>query len=115
MWREVLLEGLEDWHGLWWICGYFEHLPGPMERRRRTLEFVRELLDSGLFEAGFPTRDGCFEAWVLTPPEAVVKIDAEWTALGTDPSLGDVVWFNLTEAGEREAKRIKESVQGGSA
>ena len=22
--NELLVEGLEDWHGLWWICSYFQ-------------------------------------------------------------------------------------------
>ena len=102
--RRLLLDALDDWLGLWDVLGYFEDLP-ESARRRSTLSAVDEMLRSGWFEAGFPTQDGKFEAWRLSVDESVQRIADEWSALGKDPGLGDIVWLNLTPVGEMNARK----------
>jgi hypothetical protein len=105
--RELLREGLEDFHGLWWLFGYYADMPNGAERKQRTLGLVQHLLTSGLFVAGFPASDGtAFHSWQLPPEAAVQRIAAEWETLGREPTLGDVAWFNLTPAGEAAARAL---------
>jgi hypothetical protein len=46
-----------------------------------------------------------FVPWQLTIPEALARIEREWRALGRDPSLGDICWFNNTPAGNERARQ----------
>jgi hypothetical protein len=61
----------------------------------------------GLVQAGFPTPDGRgFEPWSLGPNAGIDRINSEWNALGREPKIGEVVWFNTTQKGEKEAERL---------
>ncbi len=106
--REILLEGLHDDHGLWWLLRYFDDLPNPDARRAETLGLVRELLENGWFEPGFPTRDGRgFNAWNVSAEAALARISKEWDELDREPTLGDIVWLRLTSRGEEEARKYE--------
>jgi len=103
---EILLEGLHDHIGLWSLLWHFQELPDPAVRRRETMALVEELLGQGWFEVGFPTSDGRgFEPWNSAPDVSIARINKEWDALGQEPNIGEIVWFNLTSNGEMEARR----------
>jgi hypothetical protein len=78
--------------------------PGvPVEDERSVVfRVVKNLLESGLVVAGWPTPDSCgFIPWSLTTNETLARIEAEWDALGRDPTIGGIVWFTTSEAGDR--------------
>jgi len=64
--------------------------------RERVLQVIRDLLDAGLIDAGFPGKQGTWESWNLSPAETMRRIEAEWDALGHPPTIGDIVWFIST-------------------
>lgn len=69
--------------------------------REKVLHIVRDLLDAGLIDAGFPADHGRWESWNLSPAETMSRIEAEWDALGHPPTIGDIVWFVSTIEGDR--------------
>jgi hypothetical protein len=94
--KTFLKECGEDFVGLWAILWKVRHLRPRIdadEARRATLEIVQWLLASGQVIAGHPTEDSKFVPWKETPGEALERIEREWTALGREPNLGDIVWF----------------------
>jgi hypothetical protein len=74
-----------------------QQLPGltPRAARRATLCVVREAVREGRVVAGrFIDRDEetrMFIPWQLPADEVVARIEAEWSTLGRDPNLGDIV------------------------
>lgn len=59
----------------------------------KTLDFVRIMLEDGFVPGRSLGRD--FEPWPEKDVEDVMsKVEERWRALGRDPELGDVVWFD---------------------
>jgi hypothetical protein len=103
--REILVEGLHDYIGLWSVLWHFRDLPDPALRRQKAMALVKEFLGNGWFEAGFPTSDGRgFTPWQSDSTDSISRIEKEWDALGREPNIGEVVWLNITPAGENEAR-----------
>jgi len=105
--REVLLACSEDDVGLWEIIRFVEWaLPAASatEIKEKVFETVLALLKAGLIDAGLPVPE-CptfvFKSWNLQPEEAIERIHREWDQLGHKPTLGDIVWFVSTMAGDR--------------
>ena len=69
--------------------------------REKVLQVIRDLLEAGLIDAGFPGDHGKWASWNLSPAETMRRIDAEWDALGHPPNIGDIVWFISTIEGDR--------------
>ena len=106
--QELLLEGQDDYVGLWeiaWILRRSKPSYGADEIREVALEILKPLLGEGLMEPGLLRENGGFHAWTCTPEEALVRIDEEWRALGQDPNIGQVCWFSNTAAGDKAAGR----------
>ncbi len=110
--RNVLLtECRVDYVGLWEVISHVEYETGQSDRRmvrEIAMALIAQLLQEGLIKAGAPNDTGGFIEWELSPEEAVRRINDEWTALGREPNLGDIVWFTSTEAGDihvREAAK----------
>ena len=76
-----------------------------------TLEAIRDLLNSGYVVAGYTARDGdgllYVSSWEIPPADAVKRIEADWMELGRLPSLGEVVWLELTDAGRAKIESIR--------
>ena len=91
-------EAQQDYVGLWQVTGTVMHnfkLSEASKIREMTLTIVRQLLDSGLCAVDLAPGGRC-TPWSDQEPESVVRrIEAEWNALGRDPDIGDIVWFNL--------------------
>lgn len=108
--RMILALCAEDHVGLWFVIAHVEDFYRGDDRaliRAKTLGVLRELLDAGLVHAGNPALDGnAFLSWNLSPEETVARISREWNELGHDPSIGDIVWFTATAAGERLAVEV---------
>ena len=70
--------------------------------REEILQGIARLMQLSLLEAGYPTPDGRgFEPWDGSIFSIIGRIRREWKALGRDPYLGEIVWFNATPAGDR--------------
>ena len=104
--REILVEGLEDYVGLWqlpWILRRKKPDSTDDEVREQALEIVGSLLREGLVEPGALQENGGFLAWTCTPRESLARIDKEWRELGQDPNIGQVCWFSNTASGDESA------------
>lgn len=100
--KSLLREAAEDHRGLWifpWSLREEFGIEDHEERRRITLRMVSDLLGAGLLRAGFPKGRLDFEPWTLSADEAVKRIEREWDALGREPDIGEIVWFDITEKG----------------
>lgn len=106
--REVLLEGLDDYLGLWeFVASVRDNgTVSPRTVREEVLTLVRKLLEEGLVEAGFPTREGGFAPEDAEAPELLERISGEWDELNREPDIGDIVWFKLTDKGRRHARKL---------
>jgi hypothetical protein len=91
-------EGRDDHVGLWQLVRAVREdlgLRDPVEVRAATLDLVRVLLAEHGIEAGFPAPDGRgFLPWSSRPDETIDRIARGWDALGRDPNIGEIVWFN---------------------
>lgn len=78
--------------------------------RRKVIEIIRDLLQEKLIQAGFPpaieAKEQIWTSLSLPPAETIDYIEQEWDHLGHNPSLGDVIWFKATDAGEQLARQI---------
>ncbi len=90
--ERILTECEDDYVGLWSILRQVReaHYPHPQVV---TLGLLHYLLAAGIIEAGLPDANGGFQAWTLEPNDTISRIAAEWTRLGRDPDIGDIVWF----------------------
>jgi len=101
--RGFVVEGLDDYVGLWeWVDKVRSRCPDLEDDAVRTkvLELAGELMHQNAIRAGALTRDGGFDAWELTPAEALERIEREWIELGRDPNIPDICWFINTEHGD---------------
>jgi hypothetical protein len=95
---ELEAESAVDFVGLWEVIKLAKEAAndeGGQEVRQLAFELLRMMLSRG-FRAGFISKTGTsFEPWPNQEAEAVLhRISAEWSALGRDPSIGDIVWFD---------------------
>lgn len=110
--KEMLLEGLDDYLGLWEFVASIRnesHTEEAGEVRRRTLDLVRGILDEGLASPGFPTREGHFDVVEMNTEDAITRISREWDELGREPDIWEIIWFRLTDKGRKIAKEIDEN------
>ncbi len=108
--NSILIECHEDYVGLWSILKSIrfnsQQKLNASESRRETMKLIEELLKEGLIEPGMFANNGNFEIWQLSTTDIIAKIEAEWDALGRDPTIADIVWFITTEKGDREVKLL---------
>jgi len=107
--RDILLWGLEDWVDLGFARQYVSDEIGPVssaELREQTIEVIDDLLRAELLVAGNLTKSG-FEAWPEDASAAVTRLRAEWSVPEAPLHAGDACWFEITEAGEAVARRMK--------
>ncbi|WP_460852952.1 hypothetical protein [Nocardioides montaniterrae] len=71
----------------------------------RALRIVDDLITRGLAVAGDAAAD--FVPWDSTPPVSSVRIADEWRRRD-DPFVapGEIVWLDLTDAGEEAARAV---------
>jgi hypothetical protein len=107
--RELLVFATVDWVELWLFASLVQEsleIDDPEAVKARSLDLIKELLETGLMEAGTIDWDeGHFESWGLTPEESFIRIEQEWSELGRSPSMADICWFDLTPKGQALVKR----------
>ncbi len=108
--EDFLIEGLDDWIGLWRFARAIrDRAPNATvdEVRERAMPSVRKLVQGGYMRPGRLTKERPgFSEWNLDPQEAVERIDREWRQLGRDPNIPDICWFSNTELGNEVADRL---------
>jgi hypothetical protein len=91
-------EGAQDWIGLWAIMWELRQLfpkATAEEIRNLTVDLVQQLLSAGFVVAS--VEDKAFVRWPdQTPASVARRILDEWKALGREPDIGDIAWFNLS-------------------
>jgi hypothetical protein len=106
--NEILLLGLDDWIQASEIASVTRTVGGAAthdEVRQLSLEIIRKVIKDGLMAVGDVTEKG-FHVWELSADDALERIEREWTALGRNPSLGEICWLSNTEEGDRLARRM---------
>ncbi|HRP69361.1 MAG TPA: hypothetical protein PLY93_07505 [Turneriella sp.] len=108
----ILAECDEDDVGLWVIIWELEN-QGVQNRhlKEETLTFIELLMNDGLISAGHvrvveQENRAVFDHWNLTPSETVARISKEWDKLGRLPTIGDIVYFTITDKGMEYLRTI---------
>lgn len=74
------------------------------------LQAIAEMLETGHVIVGQTERDSedlvYVRSWELSPDDAAHRIRKEWSALEGLPTPGQIAWFELTDAGRDEARRL---------
>jgi len=106
--QAVLVEGLDDWVGLWTVAREVREGGGRASEvvRQQVVDLIRQLNEAGYVRVGHPTSEGTFRAWKLSPAEAAERIGEEWSALGRDPDIGEICWLENTELGDEVARQV---------
>ena len=107
--RQEILTHLEiDWVELWLFPHLLHEIGGVRDeakRREVSMALIRELLESGIIEAGeIDWEKKRFVPWLLGVEETIGRIESEWTQLGREPGMSEIGWFSLTEKGETKAQ-----------
>jgi len=87
-----------------------EGIENKTEQRWQTLRLIRQMLDDKLVEAGEVHKGDKFwefRPWELSPGETIAEIQARWNLLGREPGPWELVWFDLTVKGQREAEQLR--------
>ncbi len=108
--RELLEECAEDHLGLWaviWPLREEFGIEDEGERRKITLRILTDLLEADLIRAGFPDGRQRFDAWNLSTPETLKRIEREWDELDREPNISEVAWFDITEKGKAHLARAE--------
>ena len=68
-------------------------------------------MNDGLISAGHvrvveQENRAVFDHWNLTPSETVARISKEWDKLGRLPTIGDIVYFTITDKGMEYLRTI---------
>ncbi|AKT38328.1 uncharacterized protein CMC5_024730 [Chondromyces crocatus] len=67
---------------------------------------IEYVLSNGLMVVGDFVDDMTnFVPWGISISDALARIDGEWNALGRDPRLWEICWFENTAAGNERAQR----------
>lgn len=109
--RELLLEGLDDFVGLWEVATIVRASLGDVSPdliRDTSMRSVRPLLLGGYWAAGdspYATKNK-FREWDVSGEEAAERINREWRQLGKDPDLLEICWFKNTALGNKVATAL---------
>ncbi|MGB3511452.1 MAG: hypothetical protein WBA93_19890 [Microcoleaceae cyanobacterium] len=110
---DFVIEGTEDYVGLWEIIYKFElKFPqtNPQEIRLMALETTREILETGFMEIGmfeYVDKNNLeYQIWNLDIDSIINRIEREWDELGRIPNIGDIAWLITTKKGKKEAEKL---------
>jgi hypothetical protein len=97
LFKECRTDYVGIWSILWNVRREFPEAPG--EHRALTLRLAARLMEKGATIGEF-VKDAAgkprFAPWPGSSREALERIDAEWTALGRDPDIGDIACLTVT-------------------
>lgn len=109
--ERIFLEDLvEDYEGIWILARRVSDAIDTENTsliREITLEIARNMLISEMIVAGIPETDKPgFVPWEEKGIQAYRRLMAEWKDESRRLTLGDIVWFDLTEKGEEYLKKL---------
>jgi len=106
--NEMLKRGLDDWVDAAEVASLIRSTcdaPREADVQKMSLQIVHNAVEQGLMTIGNVTKDG-FQKWQLSLPEAIGKIETEWSGLGRPPSIGELFWLCNTPQGDERAKSL---------
>ena len=106
---DILLWCIEDWTSLYFIPSFIKkrYQYDDFELiKTKSLEIIKNLLDEDLVKAGDLLKDNIFVPWDMTIDKIIDKIKYEWESLGRELYMYELVWFEITEKGEKEFERL---------
>lgn len=92
-----LREMNDDYVGLWQIVHVLREEWGvvsPADLRKQTMLIVRQLLSHPEVKAGLLSTAHGFLPWNSNLEESMLRISRDWDALGRDPTLSEVAYFD---------------------
>jgi hypothetical protein len=102
---DYVREAVSDYVGLWQICIRVRNdfkIEDKDQIRHITLNIIEEMLDRGLEAVNLASAGSGRLPWADQDHHSVInRISSEWRALGREPSVGDIVWFDNTDTGTR--------------
>ncbi len=104
---ELLEDGADDWVMLGDVGAYIRRHQGIRDEadlKREALTVINLVLAAGCFECGDIVIGKGFVPWNLGREESLKKIDTLW-----DKPFDRIIaecWFNLTDAGKEEVRRL---------
>ncbi|MBA2691208.1 MAG: hypothetical protein H0U65_01770 [Rubrobacter sp.] len=98
---------LDLWELLWTVEAEEDLEDNPEAAREAGRRVVSELVKGGYIHAGIPKGRSDFIPWPLSADEAIERIEREWKALGREPDISEVAWFDITEKGRAYLAREK--------
>jgi len=90
--ERILQECEDDYVGLWSIYRQVKEA-GYSDPSLCTMALLHFLLSAGVLEAGIADDQGNFHPWSTSSGDAYLRIVGEWSRLGREPDVGDIVWF----------------------
>lgn len=108
--RRILEELADDYLGMWEVVGLVRDGLGSATGdassvRESTMALLETMLMHGLVRPGLARGEGTFDPWDSGPGPALMEIERRWDELGREPVLGEIAWFDLTDYGEKVARR----------
>ncbi len=113
--KEILELCIDDGVGFWLILKRISKDTYALDSvpewaHQKTVAVIKDLMQSGLIEAGNFVSDDSgsfkFEPILLSVDEVITYIEQEWDKLGKSPNIGDVCWFKLTLSGKQLANEL---------
>jgi hypothetical protein len=89
----------DDYIGLWQITNRVRSICYPKtddELRILVIDFVKDMLARGFQAVDLAQQGpGCRPWQDQTPASVAGRIESEWKALGREPNVGEIAWFDL--------------------
>ena len=112
--KELFLFFDDDYMGLFHVIGIIEEdyfkFESCEELKKFTLDYTFKLLEAKFIKVGCLLDKGGFDEWKESPQEIIARIDQEWDGSRYEshglPGLYGI-WFDMTEQGKEELKRLK--------
>jgi len=92
--RDTIVECGDDYVGLWVIVKRIRDKKtfSDIEVFFYSMKIVDQILENPEILAGQYEGDQFYE-WSIPKNKIISRIEREWTDLGRDPTLGEIVWF----------------------
>jgi hypothetical protein len=84
-----------DLIGLWQLIGAVKRNLEGEHLQRLTLDLSTQMLSRGFLVGDMSSSGTTLEPWPdQRPAHVAARIEAEWNALGREPNIGDIAWFD---------------------
>jgi hypothetical protein len=100
---DLVMRGCDDWVdacGVASVAIQIGHAKSAKEIRDLSLKIIHEVVQQGLMESGdLPEEGRRLKLWPVKPHECLDRVEREWNALGRNPTLWEICWFQNTDRG----------------